>query len=120
METRKSKILLAITAVCLLGLVFFILGPRILPWRFFYADEIRAGSAIVENIDRYAQDNGRLPDPGNIDEMKQLGFTLLIGYRPAYAQTGKNDFEIEYFIGFDDPAIKYSSVDRRWFCELCD
>jgi hypothetical protein len=85
-----------------------------------YRSEMRHGDRIVGEIEHFREVHARLPDPARPDELLPLGFKLRISYQPEYRLTGDNDYEIEYYIGFDGPRIIYSSATRQWRCELCN
>jgi len=87
----------------------------LLPWQARYWSDIRAGNAIVANVEQFRREHGRLPDRDNTDEVNALGFTFPIDYIPDYHAFG-DEYEIEYMEGFEGPYIAYSSKLNEWRC----
>jgi hypothetical protein len=90
---------------------------EVLPWRVLYSSDIRAGNAIIADVERFRKEHGRLPDSHNPDEVTALGFELRANYYPDYRRYG-DEYEIEYFEGFDGPYIIYSSKSKEWRYEV--
>lgn len=118
---RRLLAALWITPVVVGGLLLaWAVIVSLLPWNFAYWSELRQGNTLVKNIESFKTKNARLPNPDNVEEVLALGFELRVDYYPQYRITSTNNYELEYYIGFDGPQIIYSSRDKQWRCELCD
>src|SRR5262245_50649763 len=95
-------------AVFLVVAIAWITLPAVLPWQVRYLGDIRAGNAIIANIEQFRREHGRLPDRDNTDEVNALGFTFPIDYFPDYRAFG-DEYQIDYMEGFEGPYIVYSS-----------
>jgi hypothetical protein len=83
-----------------------------LPWQIACWNKMRQGERIISRIEAFKGRNARLPDPRT-----ESPFAADV---PEYRLTGPEDYEIEYYIGADGPAIIYSSTTKQWRCDSCD
>jgi hypothetical protein len=106
----------ALAALCAL-IIAWVTLLAVLPWWVLYSSDIRAGNTIIANVEQFRREHGHLPDKHNPDEVAALGFELRVDYYPDYRHYG-DEYEIEYFEGFDGPFIIYSSKLKEWRYEI--
>src|SRR6266571_5637872 len=114
---KVAKVVAGIGLTLCALVVVWLLALRFLPWDILYTRQIKRGNELITGIESFKAHHGRLPDPGNVDEVLKLGFELRTGYYPEYHVSGGN-YELWHSMGFDGPTVKYRSASGQWYCEL--
>lgn len=84
---------------------------------WFYQEstaERRNADRIIAAIEDYRRTHGRLPESGDHELMKNLGFDLRVGWHPDYQVGEKGLYRITILEGFDGPYWTYDSFTQMW------
>ncbi|MFM2334804.1 MAG: hypothetical protein RIS91_807 [Bacteroidota bacterium] len=85
-----------------------------LPLSINRRSDIKLGNQIIENIERYQNQNG-LPNNTDRETLQKFGFRDKIDcLQPEYRKLNENEFELVYLEGFDGPYLMWTSKERKW------
>jgi hypothetical protein len=85
-----------------------------LPLSINRRSDIKLGNQIIENIERYQNQNG-LPNNTDRETLQKFGFRDKIDcLQPEYRKLNENEFELVYLEGFDGPYLMWTSKERTW------
>lgn len=101
----------------LLILFFISMTYLYMPMTWRRHKDIDLGNQIVTNIERFQQQNGRLPE-NNEKELLQLGFRHnKLGWQPNYVKHDAKTYELRYQDGYAAPFLHWRSDQRTWEME---
>ena len=107
MKKNLTIILIALVAIPVIYLN--------LPFTFKHREDIKYGSRLVENLDKFYKDNQRLPDNTEHHIFDSLGFQLdNTGHLPDYEKLNDSTYQIIFIKGFDPPYLYYKSDEKVW------
>ena len=111
MVLKISK-LLGIALITMIG--FYILWWN-LPVRINRYADIDFGNQLIRNITSYKNQHGKLPNPGDWEDLKRLGFKF--DYEvvtPEYQSINDSIYELIFVEGFDGPYLLWNSQEKNW------
>ncbi|WP_267405238.1 MULTISPECIES: hypothetical protein [unclassified Chryseobacterium] len=86
-----------------------------LPFEITRKSDIEFGNKIIQNIKTYQKTNGKLPENGDWETLKKLGFPLKDSSSYLYYLTDhQGNFELTYIEGFDGPYLLWNSTEQKW------
>jgi hypothetical protein len=98
----------------LILIVIFVGMICILSWIETYREKSRV-EKIARNIEFFKQQNARLPNTEDQEEMQALGFEMdTIGWNPDFIPLNNTDYELWLYYGFDGPDMVYNSKTKTW------
>lgn len=100
-------------------IVLLVFGYLNLPLEWRRHKDIKRGQVLIENLQEYYQQNGRLPENTETGLLKQLGFTETAqGWQPSYRKSmDGNGYTLRYQDGFKPPYLVYHSEKKTWMLE---
>ena len=103
----------------LIFIVFFLVGflvLYILPIEVTHSRELKRGNILIENIENYVNETGKIPESHNWETLRSLGFMedeMETAY-PEIRQINDSTYELIFTIGFDPPYLMWNSQERIW------
>ena len=103
----------------LIFIVFFLVGflvLYILPIEVTQSRELKRGNILIENIENYVNETGKIPESHNWETLRSLGFMedeMETAY-PEIRQINDSTYELIFTIGFDPPYLMWNSQERIW------
>lgn len=86
-----------------------------LPIEITRKNDIDTGNKIIQNIEDYQKNYGKLPDNNDYKTLKILGLKLEDSrVYLDYITDNKGNFELTYLEGFDGPYLLWNSKERKW------
>ena len=77
--------------------------------------QIDFGNQLIESISKYQKTNNILPETGDWNQLKKLGFEMHdVGTNPTYKKISDSEYELIYLEGFDGPYLMYNSESKKW------
>ena len=81
--------------------------------------DIKLVDKIIDKIEDYRKINGRLPEPGDWQTLKTLGFKDKVDFLvPKCQKLNENNYELIYIEGFDGPYLLWNSKDKVWKVDM--
>ncbi len=111
MERRIVKV---IGLIFLLTIILYFIWLT-LPVSINRYTDIKFGDSVIEKIEDYRKTNGRLPETGDWQTLKTLGFRYKVDFLvPEYQKLNDDNYELRYIEGFDGPYLLWNSKDKIW------
>ncbi|MCS3532746.1 hypothetical protein [Chryseobacterium sp. JUb7] len=108
-----KKTLIIIGSILLLIIISFTIYWN-LPIDVTRKSDIEFGNKIIQNIETYQKNKGRLPQNDDWKTLEKLGFKMEdLGVSPVYTTDDKS-YELTYVDGFDGPYLIWNSQERKW------
>lgn len=86
-----------------------------LPLHWRRHKDIEHGNRLIANVQAYQRDHGSLPENGEAETLKRLGFAQnKQGWQPGYTRTGPSHFQIQYADGYTAPYLTWRSDQPHW------
>lgn len=109
--TKKLKIISSIFSLFILFIFIYINPPIHLKYYF----KIKQGNILIDNIENYQQEFGKLPENQDYQTLEKLQFPSKNDYtNPQYQKISKTDYKLTYIKGFDCPYLMWSSQHKKW------
>lgn len=107
--------LINVVLVSILVIIGLIIVWILLPTTLKYHKEITLGNKFIDNIKKYHERNGRLPDENQWDSLAKLNpLKPYETFYPEYRRLDSNNFELTYIEGFDPPYLQYDTKTNKW------
>lgn len=100
--------------LALIGVGFLVLYN--LPLEITHRTEIKRGNKLIENIEKYINETGEIPESNNWETLRSIGFTdgeMETAY-PEINRPNDSTYELVFTIGFDPPYLMWNSRERIW------
>ncbi|WP_177764429.1 hypothetical protein [Flavobacterium sp. I3-2] len=109
-----KKVVYILISIILLSIVSLIIY-WILPFEVTRKSDINFGNKLIENINSYKIEYGKLPENDDWKTLEKIGFkTKMLGTTPSYESNGIDEFEIIFLEGFDGPYLMWNSKENKW------
>jgi hypothetical protein len=77
--------------------------------------DIKFGNTIIQNINNYYLENGKLPNEDDWETLKRLKIEFNYEVtRPEYHKVDDTVYELCFIDGFDGPYLMWNSVEKKW------
>lgn len=108
----KARRLFIIIPSCVVILVVIYLFA---PIEITRRSDIKFGNRLVERLEKYREEHGRLPEEEDWNTLSEMGFKMAeAGTMPVYRKLVGEEFELSYPEGFDGACLLYDSRKEKW------
>src|SRR5687768_6744379 len=102
----------------LLTILIFVVWMKLPPSINRYND-IKFGEELIEKIENYRKLNGQLPETGDWQAMRKLGFKDKGDFFvPEYQKLNDDNYALVYVEGFDGPYLLWNSSEKIWQVDM--
>lgn len=108
----KKTLIISISIIALIILSITVYWN--LPIEITRKSDIKFGNELIEKIEVYKNNNGKLPEVNDWQTLEKLGFKKDDSAKPTFTADKNGNYELVYIDGFDGPYLLWNSQEKKW------